>query len=93
MGSETGVVDLEEERVIEKGRLGPGQMLAVDFHQSRILRNWEVKSEAAQRHDYKNLLKNRTIKIETNEWIQDCKLKDLELLQPVSYTHLTLPTR
>ena len=25
MGSETGVVDLEEERVIEKGRLGPGQ--------------------------------------------------------------------
>ncbi len=81
MGSETGVVDLEEERVIEKGRLGPGQMLAVDFHQSRILRNWEVKSEAAQRHDYKNLLNKRTIKIENNEWIQDCKLKDLELLQ------------
>jgi len=67
MGSETGVVDLEEERVIEKGRLGPGQMLAVDFHQNRILRNWEVKSEAAQRHDYKNLLSNRTIKIENNE--------------------------
>ena len=67
MGSETGVVDLEEERVIEKGRLGPGQMLAVDFHQSRILRNWEVKSEAAQRHDYKNLLSNRTIKIENNK--------------------------
>lgn len=44
MGSETGVVDLEEEKVIEKGRLGPGQMLAVDFHQSRILRNWEVKN-------------------------------------------------
>ena len=46
MGSETGVVDLEEERVIEKGRLGPGQMLAVDFHKNEILRNWEVKSEA-----------------------------------------------
>ena len=80
MGSETGVVDLEEERVIEKGRLGPGQMLAVDFHQHRILRNWEVKSEAAQRHDYKNLLSKRTIKIQNNEWVKDCKLKDLELL-------------
>ena len=56
-------------------------MLAVDFHQNRILRNWEVKSEAAQRHDYKNLLSNRTIKIENNEWSKDCKLKDLELLQ------------
>ena len=63
MGSETGVVDLEEERVIEKGRLGPGQMLAVDFRQNRILRNWEVKSEAAQRHNYKNFSSNRTIKL------------------------------
>ncbi len=81
MGSETGVVDLEEERVIEKGRLGPGQMLAVDFHQNRILRNWEVKSEAAQRHDYKNLLSKRTIKIDNSEWVKDCKLKDLELIQ------------
>ena len=56
-------------------------MLAVDFNQNRILRNWEVKSEAAQRHDYKNLLSKRTIKIENNEWVKDCKLKDLELLQ------------
>ena len=81
MGSETGVVDLEEERVIEKGRLGPGQMLAVDLHQNRILRNWEVKSEAAQRHDYKKLLSNRAIKIDNSEWFKDCKLKDLDLLQ------------
>jgi len=71
MGSETGVVDLEDERVIEKGRLGPGQMLAVDFHQNRILRNWEVKSEAAQRHDYKKLLSNRTIKIENKNKIDE----------------------
>jgi len=81
MGSETGVVDLEDEKVIEKGRLGPGQMLAVDFHQNRILRNWEVKSEAARRHDYRNLLSSRTIKIENSEWFKGCKLKDLELLQ------------
>ena len=36
MGSETGVVDIEENRVIEKGRLGPGQMLAVDFFRIRF---------------------------------------------------------
>ena len=81
MGSETGVVDLEEERIIEKGRLGPGQMLAVDFHQNRILRNWEVKSEAAQRHNYRDLLNKRNIAIENNEWVKDCILKNLELLQ------------
>ena len=81
MGSETGVVDIEEEKVIEKGRLGPGQMLAVDLYQNRILRNWEVKSEAAQRHDYNNLLNNRNVKLEKNEWFKECKLKDLDLLQ------------
>ena len=81
MGSETGVVDLIEEKVIEKGRLGPGQMLAVDFCQNRILRNWEVKSEAAQRYNYKNLLKNRIVQIESNAWLNECQFKDLDLLQ------------
>ncbi|WP_288262824.1 glutamate synthase large subunit [uncultured Prochlorococcus sp.] len=81
MGSETGVVDIEEEKVIEKGRLGPGQMLAVDFSQNKILRNWEVKSETAQRHNYKNLLKKRIVKIKSNHWLKECQLKDLDLLQ------------
>jgi glutamate synthase (ferredoxin) len=52
MGSETGVVELEESRIIEKGRLGPGQMLAVDLEQGRVLHNWEVKEESASRHPY-----------------------------------------
>jgi len=81
MGSETGVVDIEENLVIEKGRLGPGQMLAVDFDQNKILRNWEVKSEAAKRKNYKNLLQKRAIKLKKNDWLNICSLKDLELLQ------------
>ena len=31
VGSEAGLVDLDPERVIESGRLGPGQMLVVDL--------------------------------------------------------------
>lgn len=38
MGSETGVVDIEDERILEKGRLGPGQMLAVDLQQGRLFK-------------------------------------------------------
>ena len=30
MGSEVGIVELDESRIVEKGRLGPGQMIAVD---------------------------------------------------------------
>ncbi len=81
MGSETGVVDIEENKVIEKGRLGPGQMLAVDFLQNKILRNWDVKSEAARRENYQNLLQQRIVKLKKNEWKNTCVLHDLELLQ------------
>jgi len=52
MGSETGVVELKEDLIQEKGRLGPGQMLAVDLESKRILRNWDVKEESANRYPY-----------------------------------------
>ena len=81
MGSETGVVNLDESKIIEKGRLGPGQMLAIDFQKAVILRNWEVKSVAAQRHNYENLLKERSINLEIDEWKDSCDLQGLELLQ------------
>ena len=81
MGSETGVVDIEDNKVIEKGRLGPGQMLAVDFAKNKILRNWEVKSEAARRKNYQNLLQKRIVKLKKEDWFETCELKDLELLQ------------
>lgn len=38
-GSEVGIVDIGNVEVIEKGRLGPGQMFAVDLVHQRILRN------------------------------------------------------
>ncbi len=81
MGSETGVVEIEENRIIEKGRLGPGQMLAVDFVHKKILRNWDVKSQAAKRENYQNLLQQRIVKLNKNKWSNTCLLKDIELLQ------------
>jgi len=52
MGSEVGVVDLDDARVIEKGRLGPGEMIAVDTGRKRILRNREIKNKYASRESY-----------------------------------------
>src|SRR5579875_490688 len=42
VGSEAGLVDLDPERVVESGRLGPGQMLVVDLEQGRLLHNEEL---------------------------------------------------
>ncbi len=41
-GSEAGLVDLDPERVVESGRLGPGQMLVVDIEQGRLFHNEEL---------------------------------------------------
>jgi len=81
MGSETGVVEIEESRIIEKGRLGPGQMLAVDLERGRLLRNWEVKEEVASRHPYGAWLAEHRRSLSAEPWSQERRLGDLELLQ------------
>ncbi len=81
MGSEAGVVDLDENQIIEKGRLGPGQMLAVDLEKCRLLRNWEVKKEVAARHPYKDWIDSNRKHLSAKSWEEKRHLKDLDLLQ------------
>src|SRR6266540_276254 len=50
--SEVGVFDMDDARVIEKGRLGPGQMLAVDTARHQVLKNDELKHQIAARQPY-----------------------------------------
>ncbi|MEM7242400.1 MAG: glutamate synthase large subunit [Pseudomonadota bacterium] len=46
-GSEAGMVPIEEAGVKEKGALGPGQMLAVDMEEGRLLHDEALKDELA----------------------------------------------
>ena len=52
LGSEVGIVDLDDAQVIESGRLGPGSMLAVDTARKKVLRDHEIKHELAARLPY-----------------------------------------
>lgn len=65
--SESGVVDLEPSRVVEKGVLGPGNMMLIDTTSGRLMRNEEVKAYYAAQHPYK-------------EWVEEniAHLKDFE---------------
>ncbi len=81
MGSETGVLELQESLIVEKGRLGPGQMLAVDLEQGRLLHNWEVKEEAAARHPYASWLAEHRRALPSQPWEQQRRLADLDLLR------------
>ena len=58
--SEAGVVTMAPGDVVERGRLGPGQMLLVDTRDGSILRDAEAKERAAARHDY-GLLADRAL--------------------------------
>ncbi|NQU97551.1 MAG: glutamate synthase large subunit, partial [Chloroflexi bacterium] len=62
MASETGVLDIEPERIEYRERLRPGRMFLVDFDQGRIIRDDEVKSRLASRRPYGNwLARNRVV--------------------------------
>ncbi|MBI4597738.1 MAG: glutamate synthase large subunit, partial [Candidatus Omnitrophica bacterium] len=52
MGSEVGIVEVEPSKIIEKGRLGPGHVIAVDTRRKALLKNEEVKREYANAKPY-----------------------------------------
>ncbi|MCU0526610.1 MAG: glutamate synthase large subunit [Elainella sp. Prado103] len=56
VSSEAGVVELPETEIVEKGRLGPGQAIAVDLEHHQILKNWDIKQQVAQQYPYRQWL-------------------------------------
>ncbi|MEY8840848.1 glutamate synthase central domain-containing protein, partial [Cribrihabitans sp. XS_ASV171] len=46
-GSEAGMVPIDEAMVVEKGALGPGQMLAVDMGEGKLYRDEQIKDRLA----------------------------------------------
>ena len=52
VGSETGMVVVPEATVIAKGRLGPGQMIAVDLDEGRLFQDAELKDKLAAEAPY-----------------------------------------
>ena len=81
MGSETGVVNLSGKTVVQKGRLGPGQMLAVDLETGQLLDNWSVKEDAAKRFPYRDWLKQHRRNVSPQPWTQACQVGELDLLR------------
>lgn len=52
--SEVGVIDVEPEKILQKGRLQPGKMLLVDTKEGRIVDDRELKNNVASRFDFKS---------------------------------------
>lgn len=65
VASEVGVFSCEPHEIVEKGRLGPGQMLAVDLEQHVFLRDQEIKETLAQSQPYQQWLEQNLVRTAT----------------------------
>ena len=63
LASEAGVLPFDPHEVVEKGRLGPGEMIAVDLMHGVLLRNAEIKAALSQRQPYQQWLDEHLVRL------------------------------
>ena len=50
-GSEAGMIKIPENNIVEKGKLGPGEIIAIDLKDGKLFKDKEIKNLLAK--DYK----------------------------------------
>jgi glutamate synthase (NADPH/NADH) large chain len=63
LGSEIGIWDYAPEDVIAKGRLKPGEMIAVDTKTSKLLMSDDIDNQLQNRHPYEIWMRDRLIRL------------------------------
>ena len=78
MSSESGVLDIPEQKIVKKWRLQPGKMLLVDLDQGRIVDDEELKTTLSTAKPYR-------------EWIDRCRISVEQLPEPAPATPSSVP--
>ncbi|MEI6218035.1 MAG: glutamate synthase central domain-containing protein, partial [bacterium] len=63
LASEAGVLDIPACDVMEKGALRPGQMILVDLHDKRVIKDGEIKATYARRQPYRRWVEENKISL------------------------------
>ena len=64
MASEVGVIELDDAHIVEKGRLGPGRMIAIDLETGRLLKDYAAKRETVENKPYSRWIRDELILFE-----------------------------
>jgi glutamate synthase (NADPH/NADH) large chain len=64
LASEIGVWNYQPEDVLAKGRVGPGQILAVDTETGQVLSTDDIDNRLKSRHPYKQWLRQNAVRIQ-----------------------------
>ena len=62
VSSEVGTIDIDGARVLEKGRLGPGQIIALDTQTGKLMKNDEIKAHYAARAPYRQWVDDHLVR-------------------------------
>ena len=62
-GSETGMIELDEKKIVTKGRLGPGEIIGVRIDKGKVFTNSEIKNYLAKEFKHFN---NQIIDLDKN---------------------------
>ncbi|MGV3534016.1 MAG: glutamate synthase large subunit, partial [Chthoniobacteraceae bacterium] len=63
LGSEVGTIEFDDAHVVEKGRLGPGEMIAIDTAKGLLMRDEEIKRDLAKQRPYTEWLKTHLVRL------------------------------
>ncbi|WP_409160243.1 glutamate synthase large subunit [Pectobacterium sp. B2J-2] len=69
--SEVGIWDYQPDEVVEKGRVGPGELMVIDTRSGRILHSAETDDDLKSRHPYKEWMEKNVKRLVPFEELPD----------------------
>ncbi|MCY0967364.1 glutamate synthase large subunit [Parathalassolituus penaei] len=90
VASEVGVHDYKPEDVVAKGRVGPGEILAIDTQEAKLLRTADIDNALKSEFPYKKWLRENAIRIESELYLQKADMEPVsgQLLDTQQKLHL-----
>ncbi|EGV66693.1 glutamate synthase [NADH] [Yamadazyma tenuis] len=82
VASEVGVIDVEPEKILQKGRLQPGKMLLVDTKEGRIVDDRELKANISSKFDFKSWILANMITM--NDLIEKLHSKSVDIKDTIA---------
>ncbi|MDR0218389.1 MAG: glutamate synthase large subunit [Enterobacteriaceae bacterium] len=77
--SEVGIWDYQADEVVEKGRVGPGELMVIDTLEGRILHSAETDNDLKNRHPYKTWLEKNVKKLTPFETLPEAQVGKRDL--------------
>ena len=79
IASEIGIWDYAPDEVVEKGRVGPGQLLVIDTKNGKLLHSHEIDNELRARHPYRSWLDKNVQRLIPFEQLPDNEMGEASM--------------